>query len=561
MAGRYFRPGFLPKAGLGVITSAVVALSFWYPLRKANRAHIEHITDFAVHSVKTDIADEIRSQLLAQIQLAQLYGLQGTISKEEWDSYASIFVAHHPGYLALLLTDRNLHTSLTFMLPGADRRLEAIFAPNSPLRTTLQKDPQRRDALLSPAFILRNDELGHAVVTPIYHDGEHRGFLIAIFDDKEVLEDALADQHGRGYGLALFEDDHLLYRLPKDYSENEERWGQDTELSLSGIKWRVRVWPQAILLGKVEPRLPGLALITGGVIGFLFSTTLVFAWTAYIKSTELGRARDELEFRVQERTAELKTLNRTLEGEVRERTLAEQSLQDLSGRLLHVRDEEQKRLARELHDSTGQIIGALTLNLERLQFAIANGSLKKATALLSQTSELADRATADLRTISHLLHPPILDDFGLDGAMPWYTRGFSSRSGIKVKLQIQPELGRLPQELELTVFRIVQEALTNIYKHSGSMTADVKVFRAEADVTVEVSDHGCGIAPSILERNSSSQAMVGIGIAGMRERIRQLKGQMKIESDGTGTRIKVVLPVMALALREPETYSDIVQAS
>ena len=346
MAKKYIQWGLLPKIAVGILTSAFIAVAFWYPLQKAQRAHIQHITQFAAHSVKSDIADEIRSQFLAQIQLAQLYGLQGTISKKEWESYAGIFVTHHPGYLALLLTDQDFHSLMTFALPESQPHVEQLLARDGTLRTMLQNDSRRRDALLSPAFILRNNELAHAVVAPIYHAGEHRGFLIAVFDDREVLEDALADQYGRGYGLALFENERLLYRLPNDYSEDEERWAQDAELSLPGIKWRIRVWPQAILLGKVEPRLPELALVTGAVLGMLFSTSLVFGWTAYLNSRELGRARDELEFRVQERTRELECLNKTLEGEIRERTMAEQSLRDLSGRLLHVRDEEQKRLAR-----------------------------------------------------------------------------------------------------------------------------------------------------------------------------------------------------------------------
>jgi signal transduction histidine kinase len=545
MARKYFRSGLLLKAGVGIVASAAVALAFWYPLQRAHRAHIQRITQFAVNAVRSDIADEIRSQFLAQVQLAQLYGLQGALSQQEWDSYAGIFVAHHPGYLALLFTDRELNVQLSFTLAEAQPRLDILFAPDGPLQRTLQLENQKRDALLSPAFILRNGASGHAIISRVYHAGQHRGFLIALLDDQSFLEDALGDQFGRGYGLAVFEGNQELYRLQSDHSDNEERWKQDAELALSGTTWRIRVWPQAILLGEVEPRLPELALISGAMIGMLFSTTLILAWTAYVKSQELGRARDRLEFRVQERTAELESLNKTLEVEVREHSFAEQSLRYLTGRLLQMRDEEQRRLARELHDSTAQIVAALAINLERLQEAVAIGNSSKACALVAQSSDLAEQATADLRTISHLLHPPILDDLGLEGALPWYTGGFSNRSGISVCLEIQPDLGRFSEEVELTIFRIVQETLTNVYKHSGSSTAHISLLRERDELTLRICDYGRGFPSEIIASSGNSRATVGVGIAGMRERVRQMKGKLEFASGVSGTCITVVLPIAA----------------
>src|SRR5437879_3311021 len=147
MAREYFRSGLLLKAGVGIATSVAVALAFWYPLQRAHRAHIQRITQFAAHAVESDIADEIRSQLLAQIQLAQLYGLEGSLSQKEWDSYAAIFVAHHPGFSALLLTDERLQVRLSFALVEAQPELDTLFATDGPLRQTLSKDHQKRDAI------------------------------------------------------------------------------------------------------------------------------------------------------------------------------------------------------------------------------------------------------------------------------------------------------------------------------------------------------------------------------------------------------------------------------
>jgi signal transduction histidine kinase len=163
--------------------------------------------------------------------------------------------------------------------------------------------------------------------------------------------------------------------------------------------------------------------------------------------------------------------------------------------------------------------------------------------------------------MSHLLHPPILDDLGLEGALPWYTRGFSSRSGVTVTLDIQPELGRFPREVELTLYRITQEALTNIYRHSESSTADLAVSRANGEVTLLISDHGLGIPSEILVSGHNSQAVVGIGIAGMRERVRQMHGRLEIKTSGNGTCIKVVLPIVATVASEQGTKHGLVRPS
>ena len=542
--------------------TVAVSLGFWYPVQKAQRAHIQRVTRFAVQAVRSDITDEIRSQLLAQIQVADMCSLDETLSKREWDSYAGLFVAHHPGYVALLLTDNTYHVRFSFAEAGTQPYLDALSASDGPLEKALERDPDKREVLLTPAFFLQNGKSGHGVIAPVQHDGHEAGFVIAILDDRRVLEDALTDQAGQGYGLAVFEDNQELYRLPGDNSTNEERWGQDAELPLSVITWHIRVWPQANLMGEVEPRLPELALTTGAAIGMLLSATLILAWTAYVKSQELGRARDQLEFRVQERTSELNSLNVMLEAEVRERRDAERSLRDLSGRLLQVKDEEQRRIARELHDGTAQLVGALAINLERLLEAVANGNSSKARTLLVQSADLAERATADLRTISHLLHPPILDDLGLDGALPWYTDGFSSRSGVIVNLHTEAELGRFSREIELTLFRILQEALTNIYRHSGSSTADISILRDKDEVILQISDQGRGIPSEILRSDGNSRGRsVGIGIAGMRERVRQMKGTLEIKSGGNGTCIRVVLPIVTQPALEQDANLDAMHAS
>lgn len=260
---------------------------------------------------------------------------------------------------------------------------------------------------------------------------------------------------------------------------------------------------------------------------------------------ELRQAHEELELRVEQRTAELQLTNTRLEAEVRERRQAEDSLRDLSGHLLRLRDEERRRLARELHDSTAQILGALAIGLERVVQLVSANDTVKAQELLTQSCDLAEKATAEIRTLSYLLHPPMLDDLGLEGVLPWFADGFSKRSGIRVSVNVEPGLGRFSREIELTLFRVVQEALTNIHRHSGSRTGEIAVSKDGYGVKLRVTDRGHGIQPDILESARLGRAMMGVGIAGMGERVRHLNGHLEIDSGGNGTSIKVNLPTIA----------------
>jgi signal transduction histidine kinase len=243
------------------------------------------------------------------------------------------------------------------------------------------------------------------------------------------------------------------------------------------------------------------------------------------RDAALQQARDALERRVVERTSELAT--------------AEISLRRLSGELMNLQDEERRRIARELHDSSGQIIAALGLNLATLQTEEGNLSSHAAMAL-AESLELTRQFSRELRTISHLLHPPLLDESGLDSALRWYVEGFAERSSISVSLQIVAGLGRLSRELEIAVFRIVQECLTNVHRHSGSERATIHVSRDDRNVTVQVRDFGRGIH-SGNGMDSSREMRPGVGMMGMRERVRQLGGRLDVSSDAQGTLVVAVM--------------------
>jgi signal transduction histidine kinase len=202
-------------------------------------------------------------------------------------------------------------------------------------------------------------------------------------------------------------------------------------------------------------------------------------------------------------------------------------------------------MARELHDHAGQTLVAMTLNFAALENAAGNG-LPEIRKLAEEGRQLSDDLSKEIRTFSYLLHPPLLDEAGLGSALRWYVNGFSERSKIEVDLELPPDLGRLPDELELVVFRVVQESLTNIHRHSGSPSARILLSRKQGTIELEISDQGRGISPD--KQRETSITRVGVGLRGMEERVRQFNGDLRIDSDSTGTRVSVVLPIVGEAV-------------
>jgi len=226
--------------------------------------------------------------------------------------------------------------------------------------------------------------------------------------------------------------------------------------------------------------------------------------------------------------------------DITERKRAEESLRALTARLLQLQDDERRRIARELHDSAGQILVALDINLSLVQKN--EGLAPNAANAVRESIALVQQLSKELRTTSHLLHPPLLDESGLPSAVRWFVDGFAKRSKIPVDLEIAPDLGRLPRDLETTIFRMVQECLTNIHRHSGSPTASIRIARNSNHVSVAVRDRGKGMSTDNY-RNSFGPITPGVGIQGMRERVRQLGGHLQIHSGSSGTTVRATLPL------------------
>jgi anti-sigma regulatory factor (Ser/Thr protein kinase) len=220
-------------------------------------------------------------------------------------------------------------------------------------------------------------------------------------------------------------------------------------------------------------------------------------------------------------------------------------VQNLSQRLMRVQDEERRRLSRDLHGSTGQTLAALKISISflRRQFKEEPSKLE----LFSDAALLADQAIEEIRTMSYLLHPPLLDEVGFACAAEWYLGGFSKRSGVSVRSDIPTDRVRLPTNTEIALFRVLQECLTNVHRHSGAGQVTVCLRRQIDEVILEVRDDGCGISEERLIQLNEGGSDTGVGLAGMRERMRELDGKLEMESDGRGTTMRAVVPTSDIA--------------
>ena len=227
--------------------------------------------------------------------------------------------------------------------------------------------------------------------------------------------------------------------------------------------------------------------------------------------------------------------------DITDRKRVEEELPRLSGRLLRLQDKERRKIARDLHDSTGQELVFLTTTLSQLRDSVPSSS-RKLRKLVSQCQIIADRCIREVRTLSYVLHPPLLDETGLADAIRHFVDGFSERTGIEVELEISPHFGRMNQEMELGLFRVVQESLINIQRHSGSFDAKIRLARDSDRVSLEVSDSGRGIPAAKRRQNGTLPHTVGVGIPSMEERVRQIGGRLEIQSAEGGTTVRVTIP-------------------
>ena len=280
-----------------------------------------------------------------------------------------------------------------------------------------------------------------------------------------------------------------------------------------------------------------------------------------IGASKIGRditQRKRIERELRDSEERSRTLADALDTQVQFRTreleMKNSQLRELSGLLLESQDAERRHIARELHDSAGQTLTALDLQIARISEDAKNDPVLAED--VRNAEELVQHLARELRTTSYLLHPPLLDETGISSALNWYVQGLEERSSLQIDLQVPDNFGRLPSEMELVIFRLVQECLTNIHRHSGSKIALIRVEREENSIHVKVEDQGRGMSP---ERLAAIQSQgTGVGIRGMHERVRHLRGDLVIESNGSGTKVYATLPLTrSLSLHKRDTQQDV----
>jgi PAS domain S-box-containing protein len=396
---------------------------------------------------------------------------------------------------------------------------------------------------------------------------EHRSASLARSDDPITLRTALRYSEERFRLLVEGLRDYAIFIL--DAEGRVSSWNVGAERIKGYVASEIigshisRFYSQEdILSGKPAQEL-GMAVRDGRVEdegwrlrkdGSKFWANVVITALKDDEGNLLGFAKVTRDFTERMRAhEELRRANEELGKEVVERKNAERKLQEseqslryLSRHLLRSQDEERKRIGRELHDSVGQYLAVLKMTLDSLKPPPGSAG-EQVARHLAQCSELANDCIKEVRTIAYLLYPPMLEEMGLRSAIAWYLEGFTQRSGINATLDVSPDLTRLPRDVELAVFRVLQESLTNVHRHSGSPTVHVRVVMNDGAVSLEVRDQGKGVLSGVLEEsNYESLAALGVGLRGMNERTRQLGGSLELSSSEQGTTVRAKIPCVDL---------------
>jgi len=378
---------------------------------------------------------------------------------------------------------------------------------------------------------VRESSMGNKVVVP--------SIEIGLDDGEQILE---AIRSGCVDAFVVEErDGHTVYTL------------QNVDLPYSSLVQRMQQGAAMLhASGEVVYCNPSLAALLRTTAEFLIGTTFQnlvapadrASLPQLLQSLELGSNETEVSLRRVDDTVlpaklSLTSLSRdnSVIGLLVTDLTTEKSHAELASRIQQVQDEERRGIARELHDSVGQLLAALNMNLASVRKEASNLP-PSLSAMLDDSAIIVEQVSKEIRTISHLLHPPLLDVAGLCSAIRWYVDGFSERSHIQVELHMPGDLGRLPSDVEIAVFRVVQECLTNVYRHSGSTSCSVHLEREQDTLRLEIRDSGHGMPKSGKERPAS-----GVGLRGMQERLRQLGGTLELDSSETGTTVVGTVPV------------------
>jgi len=501
------------------LASFAATLVFWHALREQERAQTERIVKLATYSIRTDMIADMNIRIQGLVHIAKLWEIWDKPLKNEFDLHASLYISHEPGCVAIGWVSPTYDVNWVVPVDGDVPIRKLNLSTDDEQRRQLQSLLQTHDATVGHSVHPTEDERLLPVWVPVFQKNSFQGFILGVFRVRTLLDDITVDHADLGYEVVVAEGQNPIYSLSGAIPRNQ--WAQEATVPLPGTNWRLQIWPSAKAMPDTYP-LSKVVLMGGIFVALQLTLTVYLAQRARLWARHV------------------EAVNQELMKENAERRRTEESMHRLSARLLQLQDEERRHIARELHDSTAQTLYGLAIKL-RLVAQSERPPDPKSDQLLAESRQLADQCLSEMRTMAYLLHPPSLDELGLLPACRSLVKGFTERSQILVDLKVPPDLDRLPREMETALFRVMQESLSNIHRHSGSKTACIQLSGNDHEIRLEVSDQGRGLVREMVDR-VIDETQLGVGIAGMRERIRQLGGQLEIRSSSKGTTVIAVLP-------------------
>jgi signal transduction histidine kinase len=479
-------------------------------LKEEEQSLIRHLTAGVASAVRGDIEGDLDLKVLAPLRHAELWDPGTAATAARWRERARAFRRAHP-----------LFRAVGWAASGGTRHVlpaDATLLADVPLDQLLRPDarPSSRElhGLLEPVFLSAQQRPDgtwlRRVAVPVFRDENLLGVGLAEFSEQEAFDDVLRDLRGRGYAIAIADEGGLTHVEPGTAPAGPAAWTQVVTVGLAGHEWHVRVWPTASVLEELQSRLPETVLVLGLALA-------VFVWLTL-----------HFHVRLHQRAAEAATANALL--------------RDLNARLFQLQDDERRRLARALHGGTAQTLAALGMHLGLAKRVAASDERRVRTAL-DDGLQMVRESTSDVQALAYRLHPLLLEDLGLAAALSAYAEQLARQTGLQIAVHISSGIERLDRTLELGLFRVVEEALTNVVRHSGSKTAQLTLQESGAEIRAAVADQGRGIPGTLLARITAGEPVPGVGVAGMRERVRQLGGALVIESSAQGTRVEARLPL------------------
>jgi signal transduction histidine kinase len=514
---------------LVAVVTVAATLVLWHALRGQERAQTERVVKLATYSIRADMIADMNIRILGLVRLALLWEIWEKPREHEFRLHTSLYISHEPGCVAVGWVTPDLDMNWEVPVDGDVAIRRVTLSVQGEQRHLLNSSLQTHEAVVGHSVQLSQEERVLPVWVPIFEKKIFQGYIVGVFRVHPLLDDITSDHADLGYEVVVVEGQDPIYYLSSAIPKNE--WAQETTVPLPGAKWGLQIWPSTKALPDTYP-LSQVVLLGGIFVALQLTLTVYLAQKARLWARHVEAANQEL---VKENA---------------ERRRTEESMHRISARLLQVQDEERRHIARELHDSTAQTMYGVTIKL-RLISESESARDPKSDQLLRESRQLAEQCLSEMRTMAYLLHPPSLDELGLVPACRSLVKGFTERSGILVDLKAPANLDRLPREMETALFRVMQESLSNIHRHSGSKTACIQLSQSDQEIRLEVSDQGRGLVREMLDREID-QTRLGVGIAGMRERIRQLGGQLEIRSSSKGTIVIAVLP----RHREAQPVSD-----